>query len=134
MIIQWVSYESVDVSVLVDIEKGNDLASFVIKGVEKMSVIEIANHAIAKGKEMKQNGGGKQHKIRNFPVNYFPAFVISSVLEVYDFFTNKLGIPCNFLGFDRHYVGAACMTSIGSLGLEDSTAPFASISVGIQIM
>jgi hypothetical protein len=48
-----VSYESVDVSVLVDIEKGNDLASFVIKGVEKMSVIEIANHAIAKGKEMK---------------------------------------------------------------------------------
>ena len=52
-------YESVDVSVLVDIEKGNDLACFVIRGVEKMSVIEIANHVIANGEEMKKNRGGK---------------------------------------------------------------------------
>ena len=64
-------------------------------------------------------------------MKYLPVFVISAGYEVYDFLTNKLGIPCNFLGFDRHFVGAACVTSIGSLGLEDSTAPFASISVSM---
>ncbi len=64
-------------------------------------------------------------------MKYFPAFVISAGYEVYDFLTNKLGIPCNFLGFDRHYVGAACITSVGSLGLEDITGPFSSISVGM---
>ena len=44
--------------VLVDVEKGKDLASFVIRGVDKMTVIDIANHVIAKGEEMKKNGVG----------------------------------------------------------------------------
>jgi hypothetical protein len=52
--------------------------------------------------------------------------MVSACLELYDFILNKLGIPCNFLGFDRHFVGAACVTSIGALDIEDSTAPFAS--------
>ena len=52
-------YESVDVSVLVDIEKGNDLACFVIRGVENKSVIEIANYVRVKGEEMKMDGGGR---------------------------------------------------------------------------
>ena len=46
-------------SVLVDVEKGKDLASFVIRGVDKMTVVEIANYAKAKGEEIKENGGGK---------------------------------------------------------------------------
>jgi hypothetical protein len=76
---------------------------------------------------MKMNHGGKLHKIRNAPVKYFPAFVISAGNEIYDFITNKLGIPCNFIGFDRHYSGAACITSVGSLGHEDLTGAFASL-------
>ena len=44
---------------LVDIEKGHDLASFVTRGVEKMSVIDIADYFLAKREEMRENGGGK---------------------------------------------------------------------------
>ncbi len=51
-------YETIDVSCLVDIEGGKDLAFVCIKGVDKMSVEDIASFIKEKAKGMKRNEGG----------------------------------------------------------------------------
>ena len=40
------------------------------------------------------------------------------------FIANKMGIALPAFKIEKHALGAACVTSLGSLGFEDATAPF----------
>jgi hypothetical protein len=114
----------VDISCLIDVEGGKDLAALCIKGVEKMSVEDIASYIRDEAGKAKKSSGGEEHKKRTGPLKLLPAFIISAVTDVVSFITNRLGVSLQPLGFKRHSFGAACVTSVGMLGFEDATAPF----------
>lgn len=119
-------YESVDVSCLIDIEGGKDLAIICLKGVDKMSVEDIASYIKAQAGKMKKSSGGEEHKKKTKPVKLIPAFLVTLMVDLGNFFSNKLGFSIPFLGLEKHSFGAACVTSLGMLGFEDAIAPFTS--------
>lgn len=125
-------YETVDVSCLVDIEGGKDLAMICVEGVDKMSVEEVASFIRGKTSKMKKASGGEEHKKQMKPFSFVPTFLVSFLIEVISFLTNKVGIQIKPLGLKRHAFGAACVTSLGSLGFEDATAPFTGTPLPIQ--
>ena len=45
-------------------------------------------------------------------------------VELVNFVANKLGIELKPFGIEKHQFGAACVTSLGMLGMEDAIAPF----------
>lgn len=76
---------------------------------------------------MKKSSGGEEHKKKTGVARILPAFLVSVVVEVVNFISNKLGLSLKPLGIERHTFGAACVTSVGMLGFEDATAPFTGI-------
>ena len=109
---------------MVDIEGGKDLAIVNIKGIDKMSVEDIASYLKEKAGKMKKSDGGEEHKKKTKPVKFIPAFIVTFLLEFGNFVANKLGISFPLLGLEKHSFGAAVVTSVGMLGFEDAVAPF----------
>lgn len=50
--------------------------------------------------------------------------MVGALMQVARFFTNRLGLNVKPLALSRHQFGAGCVTSLGTLGFEDATAPF----------
>ena len=73
---------------------------------------------------MKKDGGGEQHKNQMKPFKLVPTFIVTFLMDVISFIANKLGIAFPSFKIEKHAFGAACVTSLGSLGFEDATAPF----------
>jgi hypothetical protein len=119
-----VPYESVDISCLIDIEGGKDLAIVCLKGIDKMSVEDIASFIRDQATKMKRSSGGEEHKKKTKPIKMIPAFLVTLFVEFGNFVANKLGISCKPIGLEKHSFGAACVTSLGMLGFEDAIAPF----------
>lgn len=117
-------HSTVDISCLVDIEGGKDLAMILVEQTDKKSVKEIATFLKEKGAKIKTNKGDADHKQRTKLANYFPAFLVGFMVQVARFLTNKLGLSVPALALKKHQFGAACVTSLGMLGFEDASAPF----------
>ena len=117
-------YDTIDVSCLVNIEGGKDLAMICIKGVDKMSVEDIADFIKTKTSKMKRSDGGEEHKKRTGPFKILPAFLVAFLIEVMSYVTNKIGLGIPAMRIEKHAFGAACITALGSLGYEDAIAPF----------
>lgn len=117
-------HDTIDISCLVDIDGGKDLALILVKEADKKSVKEIAQFIKEKGSKIKTGKGDADHKKRTKLADFFPAFLVAVLLQVARFLTNKLGISVPALALKRHQFGAGCVTSLGMLGFEDATAPF----------
>lgn len=57
-------------------------------------------------------------------LHILPAFLISAISKIIFFFVFKLRLHAPSLGLCNDSFGTACVTSVGSLGIEDATAPF----------
>jgi hypothetical protein len=73
---------------------------------------------------MKKSDGGEQHKNQMKPFKFVPTCVVSFLMDTISFIANKLGFSFSNFKIEKHTFGAACVTSLGSLGFEDATAPF----------
>ena len=51
------------------------MAIITVRGVDKMSVEDIASFIKEKGGKIKKNSGGEEHKKRTKPFNFIPAFM-----------------------------------------------------------
>ena len=111
-------------SCLVDIGGGKDLAMVCMRGVEKMSIEDILEDIKVKASKMKKTDGGDQHKKQMKPFKLVPACIVGVMTELISFVVNKLGISIPAMKAEKHALGAAMLTSLGSLGFEDAIAPF----------
>jgi hypothetical protein len=87
-----------------------------IKGVDKMSVEDIADFIRQKVSKMKRSDGGEQHKNQMKPFKFVPVFIVGILVEIISFVANKLGIGIPSMKIEKHQFGAACVTSLGILG------------------
>jgi hypothetical protein len=100
----------------VDIGGGKDLALICIKGVDKMSIEDIASFLNEKAGKMKKNDGGEQHKKQTGGFKLMPAFLVGFFSEMFSFIAFRLRISLPFMSIDKDSLGSACVTSIGGLG------------------
>ena len=124
--IQFVESKTSDITCLVDIDGGKDLAALVIPDLGKKGVEDIAEFVKSKAEKIKKNKGDSDHKNRTKVADFVPAFMVSTLLHFASFLTCKLGISIPALALKKDQFGSACVTSLGMLGFEDAIAPFSS--------
>ena len=68
-----------------------------LRGVDKMSVKDIGNIIKEKSSKIKKGGGGEDHKKQTGFAKMLPACIVSVIIEVMSFISNKLGIAVPML-------------------------------------
>lgn len=117
-------FDSINISCLVDIDGGKDLAMMLIEDVDKKSVIEIAQFIKEKGSKIKKGKGDADHKKRTQSANIMPAFAVSVLLDLVSFISYRLGISIPQFAIKKNQFGVGCVTSLGMLNFKDALAPF----------
>ena len=124
-----------DVSVLVELASGNDLAMMLLSDCENKTFEDLKEVIAKKSAKMRSStDGGEEHKKRTGAANFLPSFVLAATMKVVKFITCDLGFNLKALGMRRDGFGVAMITAIGKLGFMDATAPFTSTYIFIKAL
>ena len=99
---KFIPYNTVDVTCIVDIDFGEDLALVTLKDVDKMKISEIRGFLNSKSKHIKQNKGDKDHKKRYSMLMFLPPFFIRPLMAFTEFLSYHLGIDVTPLAIKKH--------------------------------
>lgn len=99
---KFIPFDSIAVSVLIDIGGGEDLAAITIDKVDEMKISDIADYIKNKGKVIKKNSGDLEHKNRMKSAILMPPFLLRILLSISEFINYNLGISIKPLSIKRH--------------------------------
>lgn len=132
---RYVPYESVDLSILVSLEEGKDLAKVKICNADQKSSIQIADELRACATKLRA-GKDEEFKKSKPLLRWLPTWLIRPVLWAIGFVTAALGLDFKALGLEKFPFGACVVTSVGMYGIDEGYAPqipFARVPVYIAI-
>lgn len=112
-----VPYPTCDVSFAVDIDAGADLAPVKVRFADQKTPIEIAGE-VAPGSEQLRAGTAEGHAFSTSIVRRLPWFTHRPLLAGVGFVIGGLGISA--LGQPGFPLGAAFVTNVGTLGLDEA--------------
>lgn len=114
--------DSVDVSVLVDIGGAKDIGQVLLRGVDRLSLEEIAGKTNKIASELKQGRDEKFGRSRGI-LNKIPPFFLRRYFDVANILVNKLHLNLEMFGVPQDPFGSVLVTSVGMLGVEECFAP-----------
>ena len=117
---KFVSHESVDVTFLVALEDGKDLAKTKITNANERSISDIARE-LGKGAGRLREGKDEGFEKSKGILRALPTWILKPTLWTTGYLTSALGIPA--LGLEAFPFGSAVITNVGSFGLEEAYAP-----------
>jgi pyruvate/2-oxoglutarate dehydrogenase complex dihydrolipoamide acyltransferase (E2) component len=120
---KYLPYNRVDISCLVDIEGGKDLAVATVEDADKKSIEDICEYLTEKASRIKSNKD-EVHQQQNSTFKLLPSFLIGFMLELIQVIGVDLGISVPALKLKKAMFGCCMVTNIGALGMRDAYAPF----------
>ncbi|MCB9643847.1 MAG: 2-oxo acid dehydrogenase subunit E2 [Myxococcales bacterium] len=119
---RYIPHKTVDVTYLVALEEGADLAKAKVNEADKKTVVDIA-------KELR-GLAGRLHKGKdeNFEKNkgllrILPTFMLRPLIWLTGYLTGAMGVEMKALGLERFPFGSCIITSVGMFGLDEGFAP-----------
>jgi len=131
----YVPHQTVDVSFLVALPSGTDLAKFKVCNIDQKKSFEIANELGKGALALRQGKDNDFEKSKGF-LKILPTWLIRPLLWATGYVTGALGIDVKFLGLEKFPFGAAIITSVGMLGIDEGFAPptpFARVPVYVVV-
>jgi pyruvate/2-oxoglutarate dehydrogenase complex dihydrolipoamide acyltransferase (E2) component len=136
--IVWGRYEpfaTVDVTFLVALEDGADLAKVKIERLDQRPVTEVARVLRDKADKLR---GGKDPEFEKSKgmLRALPTWILRPLLRFTGWLTGSLGVSLPALGLEAFPFGSCIITSVGMLGIEEAFAPhtpFARVPVLILV-
>jgi pyruvate/2-oxoglutarate dehydrogenase complex dihydrolipoamide acyltransferase (E2) component len=132
---RYIPHKTVDISFLVTLDGGKDLAKLKICDMDKKTIVEIA-HELTEGAERLRQGKDKNFEKPKGMIRVLPTWIIRPMLWLTGYLTGAMGVNIKFLGLEKFPFGAAIITSIGMFGLDEGYAPptpFARVPVYLTI-
>jgi len=120
---KYIPYDQVNISCLVDIDGGKDLAVTTIEDADKKTVEEITEHLVEKATKIKQHKD-EVHKQQTSLFKILPSFLISFATEVLQIIGIDIGLNVKALNVKKFLFGGTMITNVGPLGVKDAFAPF----------
>lgn len=117
---KFVPHQSVDVTFLVALENGKDLAKTKISNTNERSISEIARE-LGKGASKLRDGKDENFEKSKGLLKALPTWLLKPILWTTGYITSALGIPA--MGLEAFPFGSAIITNVGSFGLEEAYAP-----------
>lgn len=119
---RYVQHDTVDISYLVALEEGRNLAKAKIEGLDQKSVVDVAKELRALAAKL-HRGEDDNFKKSQGPIKLLPTWIIRPLLKVTGYLTGVLGVSMAALGLERFPFGACIITNVGVFGLDEGFAP-----------
>jgi pyruvate/2-oxoglutarate dehydrogenase complex dihydrolipoamide acyltransferase (E2) component len=118
----YIPHDTVDISFLVALEEGQNLAKAKVCDIDQKSVADIARELRELAGRLR-HGKDEQFNKTQGPMQLLPTWAIRPVLWSTGFLTSSLGVSIPALGLDRFPFGACIVTNVGMFGLDEGHAP-----------
>ena len=118
----YIPHETADVSFLVALPDGGDLAKFKVENVDQKTSSQIAEELSA-GAQVLRDGKDVNFEKSKPVIKMLPTWLIRPLLWITGYITGALGLDVKALGLERFPFGATIVTSVGMLGIDEGFAP-----------
>ncbi|EYF02091.1 2-oxo acid dehydrogenase subunit E2 [Chondromyces apiculatus] len=118
----YVPHETVDVSFLVALEEGGNLAKAKVANVDQKSVVDIARELRELAARLHRGHDQEFNKTQS-PIRMLPTWLLKPMLYTTGLLTASFGVSVPSLGLEAFPFGACIITSVGMFGLDEGYAP-----------
>lgn len=115
-------HKSVDISFLVQIDHGRDLAKVKIEQINKKSLEQIANELRIGAKRLRRGQDQEFNKSTRM-LKVLPTWLVRPMVHIIGYLTNVLAINLPALGLSARPFGSCIITSVGMMGIDEGYAP-----------
>jgi pyruvate dehydrogenase E2 component (dihydrolipoamide acetyltransferase) len=120
---KFIPHSTIDVTWLVALEDGANLAKAKVSDVDKRSLTDVA--ADLRGRAERLRGGrDADFEKSQGPIKMLPMWLLRPVVWLTGWLSAALGVSVPALGIERFPFGSCVVTSVGMFGLDDGFAPF----------
>ncbi len=115
-------HKTVDLSFLVQIDEGKDLAKVKIDQIDTKSLADIARELKQGSKALRTHSDINFNKNLN-AIKLLPTWILKPLLRFTGYLTNVLGIGIPALGLEARPFGSCIITSVGMMEVDEGFAP-----------
>ncbi|MGC6510962.1 MAG: 2-oxo acid dehydrogenase subunit E2 [Myxococcota bacterium] len=119
---KFIPHQSVDVSFLIALDGGNNLANTKIADAHTKSLVEVAAE-LRQAAQKSRSGEDESFNKSQDSLRWMPSWLIRPVVWLTGWLTSSLGISVPALGLESFPFGVCMITSVGMLGLDEAYAP-----------
>ncbi len=115
-------FNSVNISYLVALEDGKDLAKAKIDDLDEKTVVDVARELRAMATKLKRGEDDDFEKSKGL-LRALPTWLLRPLLFVTGWIASAVGLSVPALGVEKFPFGSCIITSVGMLGLDEGFAP-----------
>jgi len=120
---RYIPFTNVDVSCLVNIDNGSDLAMCRITDADKIPIEQVGD-VLRRQADKLRKGKDEDFEKSKGSLSLLPVAVLKYLLPAVGFLASGLGLTIKALGVKRFLFGGAVVTSVGMMGLDSVYVPF----------
>ena len=128
-------HETADVAFLVMLEDGKNLAKVKIESIDRLPMTEVARR-LGSGAQKLRDGKDDAFEKSQGPIKLLPTWLIRPLLWFTGWVTGALGVSVPALGLEKFPFGAAIVTSVGMMGVDEGyppPTPFARVPLYVAV-
>lgn len=133
---KYVPHETADISFLVVIGEGSDLAKVKVSSIDKLTIPEVAEK-LRKHAERLRDGKDDEFNKSKPILRALPTWALRRLLRSIGWLTGAWGLSVPALGLEPFPFGACMVTSVGMFGMDEGFAaptPFARVPIYLAVM
>lgn len=115
-------HKTTDITFLVALDDGADLAKATVRETERKTVADLAHELQARAERLRQGKDDDFEKSKG-AIRLMPTFLLSWVVWLTGWMASSMGWSIPALGVERFAFGSAVVTSVGMFGLDEGFAP-----------
>lgn len=119
---RYVQHDTVDISFLVALEEGRNLAKAKIARMDEKSVVDLAVELRELATRL-YSGKDESFKKSMGPIAMLPTWLVRPLVHTMGYLTGVFGLSVPALGLEAHPFGACVITNVGVFGLDEGFAP-----------
>eukprot|EP00455_Lapot_gusevi_P014310 TRINITY_DN17103_c0_g2_i1.p1 TRINITY_DN17103_c0_g2~~TRINITY_DN17103_c0_g2_i1.p1 ORF type:complete len:313 (-),score=51.33 TRINITY_DN17103_c0_g2_i1:57-995(-) len=120
---KFVPHKSIDVSCLIALDEGKDLASAKIERCDEKSILAICEELGRKADKLRAHKDDDFEKSKPL-LKMMPVSLLRPVVHTVGWLSSALGLNIPALGVRPYPFGSVMVTSVGMLGVEEAFVPF----------
>ncbi len=119
---RYIPHKTVDLTYLVVLEGGKDLAKVKVERLDEKSIVDVARELRERAERLR---GGKDEDFEKSkgPLKALPTWLIRPLITAVGFLTSGLGLNLKALGLEAFPFGSCILTNVGIFGLDEAFAP-----------
>lgn len=120
---KYIPHDTVDITYLVALEDGGDLAKAKIERADQRGIADVARELRERAGRLR---GGKDPDFEKSKgaLKLLPSWVLRPLVWLTGWLSGALGVNVPALGVERFAFGSCVITSVGMFGLDEGFAPF----------